>query len=254
MLRTRVIPSLLLKDLGLVKTRKFKNPVYLGDPINIVKIFNDKEVDELAILDITATVENREPNWELLYDITSECFMPLAYGGGIKTTDQIQRLLRFGFEKVIINTAAQENPAIITEAAGLYGSQSIVVSIDVRKTLWGKYEVRTRSGTKKTGLSPMIWAQTMQEAGAGEILLNSVDQDGEMAGYDLELIESVASSVDVPIIACGGAGKTNDLVLAANSAGASAVAAGSLFVFQGPHRAVLINVPGKLDLEKAGLR
>ncbi|MGC2064314.1 MAG: AglZ/HisF2 family acetamidino modification protein [Thermodesulfovibrionales bacterium] len=241
MLRTRVIPCLLLKEQGLVKTVKFRNPKYLGDPINIVKIFNDKEADELIFLDITATIENRRPPVRLLADIASECFMPLAYGGGIRTIEDIREILTLGVEKVIINSYAVENPAFIKKAAGLYGSQSIVVSIDVKKTLFGKHEIFTCSGGKAAGTDPVSFASLMEEMGAGELFVNSIDRDGTMLGYDLDIIKRIARAVNIPVIACGGAGKVADFTEAAQKAGASAVAAGSLFVFQGRHRAVLIS-------------
>ncbi len=249
MLRTRVIPCLLLRNLGLVKTVKFKDPKYLGDPINIVKIFNDKEVDELIFLDIAATVENRNPPLGLLAKITTECFMPLGYGGGVRRVEDIKTILNLGVEKICINTHAVEDPSFVKAAAELAGSQAIVVSIDVKKDNVGKYEVYTHSGQKSTGLHPVDHAVNMEKHGAGELLLTSVDRDGTMQGYDLELTKQVSQAVGIPVVACGGAGTIQHLTEAVKS-GASATAAGSMFVFQGPHRAVLINYPTRQELRQ----
>lgn len=248
MIRTRVIPCLLLKGQGLVKTTKFKDPTYLGDPINIVKIFNDKEVDELTFLDITATNENRKPPFALIESIASECFMPLGYGGGIRSLEDMKTLYNLGVEKISINSYAIENPAFIQAAADMAGSQSICVSMDVKKNFWGKYEVFTHSGSKGSGLDPIKWAREAENRGAGELFINSIDRDGTMQGYDLELIRSVASSVNIPVVACGGARSAQDLADAVLKGGASAAAAGSMFVFQGPHRAVLISYPSAKEL------
>jgi imidazole glycerol-phosphate synthase subunit HisF len=249
MLQRRIIPCLLLKNRGLVKTIKFANPSYVGDPINAVKIFNDKEVDELVFLDISASQENRGPNFDLLADIASECFMPLGYGGGIRTIQDVKKILRIGVEKVILNTVAVENPNFIREAADSCGSQSVVVSIDVKKTLFGKYEVRIKNGSEKTKLDPVLFAQEAARLGAGEILLNSIDLDGTMSGFDTELISKVSKAVAVPVVACGGAGSLKDFTKAFHS-GAAAVAAGSFFVYHGPHRAVLITYPNPVELQK----
>ncbi|MCP4218981.1 MAG: imidazole glycerol phosphate synthase subunit HisF [bacterium] len=248
MLKTRVIPVLLLKDRGFVKTVKFKKPTYLGDPKNIVRLFNDKEVDELVILDITASVEGRKPDFDYLSELTVECFMPVCYGGGIDDPADVKRLFSMGIEKVSVNSYAFENPLFIRELSEYYGSQSIVVSMDVKKNFMGKYRCYGRSGRKST--DPVEFAVNMQEYGAGEILLNSVDRDGTMSGYDIELLKQVASAVDIPVIACGGAGKPEDFREAVLEGGADAAAAGSLFVFQGVHRAVLISYPGYKELEK----
>lgn len=245
----RVIPCLLFKDSGLVKTTKFKDPRYLGDPINIIKIFNEKEVDELVLLDIDATQEGRKPNFEFLSVIASECFMPLGYGGGIKELSDITKIFEVGIEKVILNTQAICNPTVVQEAAHRFGSQSIVVSIDVRKSLFGKYEVYSHGGKIRTGLTPLEHAQHMEQLGAGEIIINSIDQDGVMNGYDIALLKKISSSVSVPVVALGGAGAMQDLVKAIEEGGASAVAAGSMFVFQGKHRAVLVNYPSEKELE-----
>jgi len=250
MVRTRVIPCLLLHNLGLVKTVKFKNPKYLGDPINIVKLFNDKEVNELVFLDITATVDRKKPPFELLAKITSECFMPLCYGGGVRNLDDMKALFNLGIEKVAVNSYAVEQPSFIKAAADLFGSQSVIVSIDVKKRFLGRYEVFTHGGRQASGLDPLSFAREMERQGAGEILLNSIDRDGTMQGYDIELIGRVAKSVGIPVVACGGAGGVADLGKAVQQGGASAAAAGSLFVFQGPHRAVLISYPPRQELRE----
>ncbi|HEY6213190.1 MAG TPA: AglZ/HisF2 family acetamidino modification protein [Vicinamibacterales bacterium] len=243
MLTTRVIPFLLLKGAGLYKTVRFAAPTYLGDPVNIVRIFNEKEVDEVFVADIGATPARRGPNLAVLRDLASECFMPLGYGGGVKSLRDAEQLYQLGIEKVAVNTAAVENPALVSEIAAAVGSQSVVVSIDVKRTFFGRYDVVTRCGTVSTGRTPADFAREMEQRGAGEIVLTSIDRDGTMQGYDLELIRSVTSVVGVPVIASGGAGSVRHFVEAVRDAGASAVAAGSLFVFQGPRRAVLINVP-----------
>jgi len=239
----RIIPVLLIKDGGLVKSVQFKKYKYVGDPINAVKIFNEKEVDEIVILDISASKEKREPNMEIISDIASEAFMPLAYGGGITTIEQVKNILYQGVEKVVFNTSALFNEKLITECATTFGSSSTVVSIDVKKNIFGKYKVYANSGNKNTGLDVIGFAQKMQNIGAGELFLNSIDRDGTYKGYDLELIKMVSEKVDIPVIACGGASNEDDLVKAIKQGGASASAAGSLFVFQGTHKAVLINYP-----------
>lgn len=239
----RVIPCLLLRNLGLVKTIKFKSPKYLGDPINIVKIFNDKEVDELIFLDITATIENKRPPFKLLEKVAGEAFMPLGYGGGIRTVEDVKTILCLGIEKVVINSYAVENRSFIRKVADFAGSSSVVISMDVKKNLWGKYEVFTHGGMKATGLEPAKFAIELEKNGAGELFLNSIDRDGMMQGYDLELITRVTSAVNIPVVACGGARTVQDLAAAVKQGGASAAGAGSMFVFQGPHRAVLISYP-----------
>ena len=250
MIITRVIPVLLLKSAGLVKTVKFKDPKYVGDPINAVKIFNDKEVDELVFLDITATQENRQPPLEFLEKIASECFMPLCYGGGIRSLDTIKAILKVGVEKVAVNSFAIEEPSFVQKAAERFGSSTIVVSIDVKKNFWGKYEVYTKGGKVSTGLDPVKLAVQMDKMGAGELLVNSIDRDGTMQGYDIDLVKKITGEVSMPVIACGGAGSLDDLKDAVKTGGASAVAAGSMFVFHGKHRAVLINYPPSNELEK----
>ena len=250
MIRPRVIPALLLKGQGLVKTVKFKDPKYLGDPINIVRIFNDKEVDEIVLLDITATPENRAPRFEMLKNIASEAFIPLAYGGGIRSMDDVRALLSIGIEKLIMNTSAVENPSLVREVADHAGSQAAVVSMDVKKNFLGKYEVFTRCGQKKTGLDPVKHAVEMEKMGAGEIFVNSIDRDGTMQGYDIDLVRKVADAVNVPVVACGGAGNLSHVAEVIKQGHASAAAAGSMFVFQGPLRGVLISYPAPKELKE----
>jgi cyclase len=243
MLNHRVIPCLLLSDGGLVKTRKFKNATYIGDPINAVRIFNEKEVDELVLLDMHASLEKRGPNLEFLKQIASECFMPLAYGGGISSIEQIQALFRIGIEKVILNTALYRDPTFVRNAVATFGSQAITASIDVRRRLLGRRDATILAGTVSTGLSPVVAARSAEALGVGEILLTSIDREGSMRGYDIPLLAEVSQSVSIPVIASGGAGKLEDFRTAVLEGYASAVSAGSMFVFNGPHRAVLITYP-----------
>jgi len=245
----RVIPILLLKDMGLYKSVKFKDHKYVGDPINAIKIFNEKEVDELVFLDINASVNNTEPNYEMLADIASECFMPLCYGGGIKNLHQIEKVLYSGVEKISINTASFEDSALISQAAEKFGSSTIVVSIDVKKGFLSGYSTYTKSGNQNTKRHPVEFAKYVEDQGAGEILLTSIDADGTMSGYDLELVKSVSNAVGIPVVASGGAGSIQHMKEAVD-VGASAVGAGSFFVFQGKHRAVLITYPERHILNK----
>ena len=247
MKRIRIIPVLLIKKDGLVKSVQFKNHKYVGDPINAVRIFNEKEVDEIVLLDISATAEKRPPNIPRIKEIASEAFMPLAYGGGITTIDEIKALITAGVEKVVLNSIVVSNPSLITEGANWIGSQSIVVSIDVKKNWLGKYKVYTNNGTKNTDLDPVDFAKQVAAAGAGEIFLNSIDKDGTFEGYDVALIKKVSEAVSIPVVAIGGAGSLQDFTSAIRH-GASAAAAGSLFVFQRPHRAVLISYPLQQEL------
>jgi cyclase len=247
--RKRVIPVLLMRGEGLVKTKRFKDPAYIGDAINAVKIFNEKEVDELALIDITPLSERNEPNYDFLKDITSECFSPVAYGGKIRTIEQIRKVLSIGVEKVIINSAANDNPLFLKEATKIFGSSTIIGSIDVKKDFWGKQRVYTSYGNKNTGKTPMEVISLFEQCGVGEILLNSIDRDGMQIGYDLELIRSLSSSVQIPLIACGGAKDVDDFVKAFEN-GASAVAAGSKFVYNGKHNAVLITYISTEENEK----
>lgn len=249
MISTRVIPCLLLKESGLVKTEKFKKPKYLGDPINIVKIFNDKEVDELIFLDINSSKYNKQINYEMISKIASECFMPLSYGGGIKNIDEIRNLLKIGVEKVAINSSTVNYPDLINEASKIFGSSTIIASIDVKKNFFGKYEVWINGGSLNTKINPVDHAKKMEQLGAGEILINSIDRDGTMNGYDIKLVKIISDSVNIPVIACGGAGNIQHLKEAVDIGNASAVAAGSMFVFQGPHKAVLISYPTQEELK-----
>ena len=249
MLATRVIPCLLLKGAGLVKTIRFKDPKYVGDPINAVKIFNEKEVDELIFLDITATREQREPPFAIIEQIASECFMPVAYGGAVTSVEQAARIIALGIEKIVINAAALRTPELVRRLSDRIGASSTVVGIDVKKDLFGRYRVYDHSRQKTIDSSPAEQATRMAAAGAGEIFLNDVTRDGTGAGFDLDLVRHVTSAVDVPVIVCGGAGGLEDLRLA-TTAGASAVAAGSLFVYMGKHRAVMINYPSYAVLQE----
>lgn len=251
--RPRIIPCLLIQDEGLVKTVKFSHPNYLGDAINAVKIFNEKEVDELCLLDIKAALERRGPNFSLLKDIASEAFMPMSYGGGISSLEQAKELFFIGYEKIIINTAFVENPKLIEELAKFAGSQSVVVSIDAKKKIFNGYHCYIKDGSQKVEKTPCELAKLAEELGAGEILLNSLDCDGMMSGYDLNLIKSVAENVNIPVIACGGASGVEDLRVALKEGKAHAVAAGSMFVYYGKKRAVLINVPEEQELIDGGV-
>lgn len=250
MLRPRLIPCLLVHDAGLVKTKKFANPKYVGDPINAVRIFNEKEVDELIVLDIDATRLGREPNYEMIAKLAGECRMPLCYGGGVSTAAQVSKIVGLGVEKVALSSAAVESLDLISEAAAQVGSQSIVVVVDVKKTgLMRRYEVVTHNGTKRTGLDPVELAALAQEAGAGEVVINSVDNDGEMTGYDRELISRVREKLTLPMTVLGGAGSLEDIEDLYRQHGVIGAAAGSLFVFKGKYRAVLINYPNRAEKE-----
>lgn len=244
--RARIIPVLLLQNGGLVKTIKFSNPDYIGDPINAIKIFNEKEVDEIVVLDIEATKKNKPINFELIREFASECFMPLAYGGGIKTLSDIEKLIASGVEKVIINSAAIENPNFIGEAAKHFASSTIVISIDVNQNLLGSYFIQTFSG-KKIKSSVVDFANQIEQQGAGELLVQAVHHDGTGKGYDTKLIAEISKSVSIPVIGCGGASSVSDLKNVIE-AGASAAAAGSMFVYSGKHRAVLISFPSSSEL------
>ena len=249
MRRVRVIPVLLLHKGGVVKSINFKNYTYVGDPINAVKVFNEKEIDEIVILDIDASRARRGPDVQKVREIAGEAFIPLAYGGGITTIEEIKELFYIGVEKVIVNYTAINNPKLITEAASLVGSQSVVVSVDVKKNIFGKYKVYTKNGSENTNEDPVIFSKRMQDIGAGEIFLNSIDRDGTYGGYDLDLIKKVSNVLTIPLIACGGASVIDDFGKAVLH-GASAVAAGSMFVFQRPHKAVLISYPSQEALKE----
>ena len=250
MLTCRIIPLLLLRGGALVKTVRFHNYTYVGDAINTARIFNELEVDELTFLDIDATRAARSPDFSLMADIADECFMPLSYGGGIRTIDDFKRTINIGFEKVVVNSYALERPKFISEAASLFGSQSVIASIDVRRTFWGKYEVFSASGTCNTKRNPVAWANELESLGAGEILLTSIDREGTWSGFDVELIHSVTSSVSVPVIAHGGAGTLGHIATAIKDGGASAIALGSLVVFQRKDMGVLVNFPDKDELKR----
>jgi len=251
MISPRVIPVLLLSDIGLVKTFKFGSRRYIGDPINTVRIFNAKEVDEIVIIDIDATRLNKEPDFKRIEEIVSEAFMPLCYGGGITSIKQMECLFRVGVEKVLLNTSTFKNKSLLYEATQIFGSQSIVISVDVKKNFFGHYHIYSHSGKVKEDVNLLTYITWIQNQGVGEIILNSIDRDGSMSGYDLKLISIVSKKLKIPLVALGGAGSVNDFNIALTS-GASAVAAGSIFVFNGPHKAVLISyvTPNLLNNQK----
>jgi len=244
----RLIPVLLLKGKGLVKTSKFKNPVYIGDPINAVRIFNEKEVDELVLCDIEASILQREPNYAWIKDIVSESFMPVGYGGGIRHMEQIRKIFDLGVEKVILNSAAFDFK-LISQAAAIYGNQSIVGCIDVKKSFFGAYNVYSKSGSIKHKTTPDEFAKQLVSAGVGEIIIQSIDNEGSMNGFDLDLTQSITSVVNVPVVASGGAGNMQHISDVLDKGKASSVAAGSFFVFKGKHKAVLINYPKQDEIK-----
>jgi len=249
MLRTRVIPCLLLKNESLVKTIKFKKYNYIGDPINTVRIFNELEVDELMFLDIFASKENRTINFKILKDIANECFMPLSYGGNIKNLDDAKKIFEIGFEKVVINSNAFHNLKLIEEIAAYFGNQSVVGSIDIKKPFWGKEKVVSHHGQKKQSIDIVTWAKNLEDAGAGELLITSVDKEGSWEGYDLSLLKSITSVVNVPVIANGGAGNLSHIAEAVSQANVSACAVGSMIVYQKKDMGVLVNFPDRKELE-----
>lgn len=246
--RARVIPVLLIRNRKLVKTTNFKNEVYVGDPVNALRIFNEKEVDELVIIDIGASVQ-REPDFEFVNQLVSECFMPLAYGGGIQNIAHAKKLFAIGVEKLVLGAVAFTNPELIREIATEYGSQSILVSIDYRNDWFGRQRVYVVNGSKKTGFTPLEFAKMAVQNGAGEILLQSINREGTGMGYDVVTIQRLSKEISIPLIALGGAEKIDDFSLGIKN-GASAVAAGSLFLFKGPHKAVLISYPSPGELNK----
>jgi cyclase len=250
MLRPRIIPSLLVHENGLVKTVNFKNPKYVGDPINAVKIFNEKAVDELAVFDIDATVLGKEPNYSLIERLASQSMMPLCYGGGVKTVEQAQRIFSLGIEKIALSSAVLQNPKLITEISDRVGAQSVIVVLDVKKKILGGYEVYIHNGKKATGINPFKFVEEAQKLGAGEIVINSIDKDGVMKGYDLDLIAKVREKISLPMTVLGGAGSLQDIEKVIDVHGVIGVAAGSLFVFKGPYKAVLINYPTQLEKNK----
>ncbi len=250
MFRPRVIPVLLLQNQGLVKSIKFNKHRYIGDPINAVKIFNDKKTDELVFLDINASKENRLISLDFVHKVGDEANMPFAVGGGIKTIEDIRHILENGAEKVVINTTALTNPQFIKEASNVFGSSTIVVCLDIKKNIFGKYQLVYQNAQKKIKESPIEFAKKISKLGVGEIIVQSVDRDGTYLGYDLELVKQIATAVTVPVVALGGAGSFNDFKEVVNKGYASAVAAGSLFVYHGPRKAVLINFPSDEQLKE----
>ena len=250
MLRSRIIPVLLLRNESLVKTVCFGKFSYVGDPCNTVRIFNELEVDELIFLDIMASRDGKSPNLRLLAEIADECFMPLAYGGGIRTFDQAKSVFDIGFEKVAINSHALNNPRLITDIANHYGSQAVIVSIDVKKTLLGGKTVKNMGGSVNKNLDPVVWARKAEKLGAGEILLTSIDAEGTWQGFDVDLVAEVARAVTIPLIAHGGAGSIDDIAKVITESKASAVGLGSLVVFQKKGMGVLVNFPDKEILDR----
>lgn len=248
MLRPRIIPCLLVKDGGLVKTVQFATPKYVGDPINAVRIFNEKEVDELIVLDIDATVENKLPDYGLIANLAEECRMPLCYGGGVKTVAQAQRIIELGVEKVAMSSATLENPRLVAETAECIGNQSVVVILDVKRNPTnGKYEIWTHNGKKKASESLIEFTRQLEKLGAGEIVINSIDNDGLMKGYDIDLVGKIREVIGVPLTVLGGAGSLQDVGRLISKYGIIGAAAGSMFVFKGIHRAVLINYPNRAE-------
>jgi len=245
--RVRIIPVLLLSKGGLYKTIQFKKASYIGDPINAVKIFNEKEADELILLDYTASIEKRKPDFKKIAEIAGEAFMPMAYGGAIRSLDDAKKVFDAGYEKVVLNSVLFEQISLIEQIGSIYGSQAVVCAIDVKKNWLGKTKVFAYSGTSSSPYTPVEWAQQLEQAGSGEIFLNSIDHDGTWEGYDKDLIHSVAHAVQIPIVACGGAGSMDDFKEAV-TAGASAVAAGSMFVYQKKGMGVLISFPSQNKL------
>jgi len=248
MLRPRIIPCLLVKNKGLVKTVNFKNAKYVGDPINAVRIFNEKEVDELMLLDIDAACHGVAPDFKMIENLAAECRMPFCYGGGVKTAEQAQRIIGLGVEKVAISSAAVENPELVSQIAREAGSQSVIVVMDVKKKLLGgHYEIRTHNGKKRTEKCPVEFARQLESFGVGEIVINSIDNDGMMKGYDLTLVDKIRKSVTVPVTVLGGAGSLSDIGKLIEKYGIIGAAAGSLFIFKGVYKAVLINYPNRIE-------
>lgn len=241
MLRSRIIPCLLVHKNGLIKTVNFGDPKYVGDPINAVKIFNEKEVDELMVLDIDASVENREPNYQLIENLAAECRMPLCYGGGIKNETQAKRIISLGVEKVAFSSAIVDEPEIIPPIAAAVGNQSVVAVLDIKKNLFGSYSVYTHNGKKKSKREPVQFAKQLEALGIGELVINSIDRDGGMKGYDLSMARKIRNAINVPLTVLGGAGSVDDIEALVNEFGIIGAAAGSLFVFKGKYRAVLIS-------------
>lgn len=250
MVEKRIIPCLLLKDEGFYKTTRFSNPQYVGDPINTIKIFNDKEVDEILILDIASTRSGKGPQFEYLAEVAREAFIPLGYGGGVSDLETASKLYQLGFEKIAFCSAIYKDPELIHKVASRFGSQAVIAVLNLKKNFFGKYQVYDYVSGKTYEGTPEDWMSQFADAGVGEILIQFVDLDGSLKGMDITYIQRLASAVKLPLIACGGASSLNDMV-AATQVGASAAAAGALFVYYGPHRAVLINYPDRNDIEKA---
>jgi len=247
----RIIPCLLLSSKALVKTIQFKDPGYIGDPINAIRIFNEKEVDELIFLDIHAYSHGKAPNFQLISEIATECFMPVTYGGGVTNLGNALSIFQSGIEKISLNSVIFNKPEFVSEMAKQFGSQAVVASIDVKKNKRGKHEVFKANGKFATGWDPIEFAKYVENLGAGEILVNSIDRDGTQIGYDINLIRNISKSIGIPVIACGGAGSIQDFVDAIKLGGASACAVGSMVVYFGKNRAVLINFPSRKEIEKA---
>ncbi len=250
MLRTRVIPCLQLIDDNLVKTVKFDNHGYIGDPINTVRIFNELEVDELCFLDIRASAQGREPNIEILQQIGNECFMPLSYGGGVRDFKTAQKILSIGFEKIVLNTAAYRTPALVSQISEHFGAQAVIGSIDVKKNMWGKYQVYVNDGKEKIKKDAIEWAKELEQLGVGELLITAMDKDGTWSGYDHTIISKINEVVNVPVIANGGAGDVADIGAVVKECGVSAAAVGSMVVYQKKGMGVLVNFPDNNILEK----
>lgn len=251
MLKTRIIPCLQLIGDSLVKTVKFKDPDYIGDPINTVRIFNELQVDELCFLDIRATVENRQPDLDILKNIANECFMPLSYGGGLNNFEVARQIMSIGFEKLVINSQLYSNAALITQLSKHFGAQAVVASIDVKKNIWGKYVAYVKDGTEKTDVDVVEYAKQAEQAGAGEILLTSMDRDGTWSGFDIDITKKVSEAVSVPVIANGGAGNISHIADVVKKGHASAVCLGSMVVYQQKGMGVLVNFPDNKILEKS---
>jgi cyclase len=251
MLKTRVIPALLLQNDALVKTIRFNKPAYIGDPINTVRIFNELEVDELVFLDIAATNDHRRPNLKLLSEIANECFMPLGYGGGLNDFQTVKNIFSIGFEKVVLNSVCYERPRFITQIAEHYGNQAVVASVDVKKNIWGNYEVYSNAGKTKQNKNLVDWVVELEQLGAGEILLTAIDKEGTWSGMDVTLIKKVTDAVSIPVIAHGGAGTIQHVGETVRQGHASAVALGSMVVYQQKGMGVLVNFPDYISLENA---
>ena len=253
MVSTRLIPCIQLRDGSLVKTRKFRNFQYVGDPANTCRIFNECEVDELVVVDINASVQHRGPSYDVLASLAEECFMPVAYGGGIKSVAQVEQILRLGIEKVIVGSAAYERPELLTEISCVFGAQCVIAAIDVKRTMFGDLACRKLSGSTRTGVAPEEWAKRVEDMGAGEILLTSIDREGTWSGFDLELIQLVTAAVSIPVVAHGGAGAHDDIRGVIEHGGASAVALGNMVVFQKEGMGVLVNFPSETERTEMGL-